>query len=82
MLSFLIRFLLPIALEKTLSSIPRMKLANNELSLAIFAKRVTDNVDDAEVSLLKEYNKRDPEYVIWYGELKGVIHINGAVLIF
>ena len=32
-----------------------------------FAKRVTDNVDDAEVSLLKEYNKRDPEYVIrWF----------------
>ena len=47
-----------------------------------FAKRVTENVDDAEVSLLKEYNKRDPEYVIWYGELKGVIQINGRVLIF
>ena len=32
-----------------------------------FAKRVTDNVDDDEVSLIKEYNKRDPEYVIrWF----------------
>ena len=25
------------------------------------------NADDVEVSLLKEYNKRDPEYVVgWY----------------
>ena len=47
-----------------------------------FAKRVTDNVDDAEVSLIKEYNKRDPEYVMWYGDLKGVMKINDTVLIF
>ena len=35
-----------------------------------------------KVSLIKEYNKRDLEYVIWYGDLKGVIQINGTVLIF
>lgn len=32
-----------------------------------FAKRIKQNVDDAEVSLLKEYNKTYPDYVIhWY----------------
>ena len=31
------------------------------------AKRLKQNADDVEVSLLKEYNKRDPEYVIrWF----------------
>lgn len=31
------------------------------------AKRMKQNADNAEVSLLKEYNKTDPEYVIrWY----------------
>lgn len=45
------------------------------------AKRIKQNVDDAEVALLKEYNKTYPEYVIhWYERSQPHQWYNAGVL--